>query len=448
MSEKLDADWVINNIDAEGISQLDRDLIGIPSPTGHERELGEFILDWFRSNGIETIKQEVGPDRLNAVGIIRGSGGGLSLMFNGHMDTTFTGIPNEQLIMGATETIWRPKAVIKEGVIMGPGAYNDKGPIAAFMVAAKAITGAKIRLKGDLILAAVSGEIERAPIGPYQGPAYWGAGHGTAFLLSHGITSDYALVAEPSGFGITWVLPGVLFAKITVYGEGIYTPYAPHADKFENSPNAIVKMIRIAEAVELWATEYEKINRREYDGRVMIPKVNLGGITGGLPFQPNYSASECSLYIDIRTPPDKDTLEVKSELERVIKGVGIEAQVTLFFSRKGYQGKGNTVLVESLTQSFQQVFGRKPEVTQPPYNSTWNDLNIYHANGIPGVKFGPPRHRQAWDVARIEELVDSSKIIKKEEMELDLQAVKIDDLVNLSKVYALTAADICTRTKP
>src|SRR3990172_6888416 len=135
MSKRLEMDKFIRYIDAKELSQLDCELIAIPSPTGHEREVAEFILDWFRSNGIETIRQEVGPDRLNAVGIIRGSGGGLSLMFNGHMDTTFTGIPTEAMIRGATRPEWRPRAEIKDGLIRGPGAYNDKGPIAAFMLA-------------------------------------------------------------------------------------------------------------------------------------------------------------------------------------------------------------------------------------------------------------------------------------------------------------------------
>lgn len=424
MSKKLEPENLIRHINAKELSQLACHLIGIPSPTGHEREVAEFILHWFRSNGIDTIRQEVGPDRLNAVGLVKGSGGGLSLMFNGHMDTTQTGVPDDLLIMGVTKTDWRPTAEIKGGMIVGPGAFNAKGPIAAFMMAAKAIKESGIKLKGDLILAAVSGEIERAPIGPYQGPAYWGGGHGTAFLLSHGVTSDYALVAEPTGFGIAWVLPGAVYAKITAYGEGVYAPYVRRAARPEESPNAVVKMIKIAEAIEVWGEEYEKKNRREFEGRVMIPKVNIGAIMGGLPFKPNYSAAQCSLYVDVRIPPGKDPLEVKTELDRVIKGAGAEAEVSLFRSQRGYQGKGNTLLIESLTQSFLEVLKKKPKATLPPYNSCWNDLNVYHEKGIPGVKFGPPSGREPGE------------------------AVKIEDLTNLTKIYALTAANMCTRDRP
>src|SRR5262249_9315371 len=85
------ASAVLAHIDANQPAQLACDLVSIPSPTGQERAVADYILDWCRANGLKTVRQEVEVDRPNAVGIVKGDGTGLSLMFNGHLDTSYTG---------------------------------------------------------------------------------------------------------------------------------------------------------------------------------------------------------------------------------------------------------------------------------------------------------------------------------------------------------------------
>ncbi len=89
---------ILEHIARDELAALTRDLVDIPSPTGHEREIGEFILDWYARHGIKTVGQEIDPDRINAIGIIEGSGGGTSLMINGHMDTSFTGTDEDKVL--------------------------------------------------------------------------------------------------------------------------------------------------------------------------------------------------------------------------------------------------------------------------------------------------------------------------------------------------------------
>jgi acetylornithine deacetylase/succinyl-diaminopimelate desuccinylase-like protein len=78
-------------IDRDELAQLGCDLTSIPSPTGQEKAIGEFILNWFETNGLKAVRQDVEFDRPNAVGVVKGEGTGLSLGFNGHTDTSFTG---------------------------------------------------------------------------------------------------------------------------------------------------------------------------------------------------------------------------------------------------------------------------------------------------------------------------------------------------------------------
>jgi hypothetical protein len=81
---------VLACIDRDELAQLACDLTSIPSPTGQEKAVAEFILAWFEANGLKAVRQDVEVDRPNAVGILKGDGTGYSLGFNGHTDTSFT----------------------------------------------------------------------------------------------------------------------------------------------------------------------------------------------------------------------------------------------------------------------------------------------------------------------------------------------------------------------
>src|SRR5437762_12210592 len=89
--DKDTAKKALAQIDRDELARLGCDLTSIPSPTGQEKAVAEFILNWFASNGIKAVRQDVEHDRPNAVGIVKGDGTGLSLGFNGHTDTSYTG---------------------------------------------------------------------------------------------------------------------------------------------------------------------------------------------------------------------------------------------------------------------------------------------------------------------------------------------------------------------
>jgi len=74
---------ILQHIDGQELAELTRDLVDILSPTGSEKEIGEFILDWYGRNGLKPIRQEIDPNRVNAVGVLQGSGGGVSLTSHG-----------------------------------------------------------------------------------------------------------------------------------------------------------------------------------------------------------------------------------------------------------------------------------------------------------------------------------------------------------------------------
>ncbi len=315
MASEQDRKNVIDRIQREELAQLTKDLVDIPSPTGSEKAIGEFILSWYSRHGIKALRQEISAERVNAVGILDGRSNGVSLTINGHMDTSYTGTAEDGMFCRVLEPDSELKGAVRDGKVFGLGASNMKSGLAAFMVAAKAIKESGISLKGDLILAAVAGEISRTPIGPYQSEAYRGEGTGTIHLLTHGVQSDYAIVADRSGHSIVWAQNGVAQFKITTFGDPHAAWGVTREEKSPEASSAILKMIKVLQAVDSWAAEFERAHVYASPHGPLVPKVNIGSIQGGAPFRPNYYPGVCSIYVDVRTPPELRPVQVQRELK-------------------------------------------------------------------------------------------------------------------------------------
>src|SRR5688572_5047101 len=350
---------VLAQIDRDELAQLGCDLTSIPSPTGQEKAIGEFILDWFQANGLKAVRQDVEFDRPNAVGIVRGDGSGLSLGFNGHTDTSFTGTAEDARMVANMEPESELKGKIVGNKVQGLGISNMKGGVAAFMIAGKALKKSQVKLKGDVILAAVVGEISRTPIGPWQTKEYRGEGAGTRHLLTHGMHSDYAVVADGSDMNIVWTQNGVVQVKIQTFGKA----EAAWGSNRETHPmakmNAIIKMTKIIDAVERWGAAFEA--KYVYDSPTgpLYPKVNIGAIEGGAPYRPNYFPGVCSIYVDIRMPPQVRPVQIKYELERTLRDTGLDCEMDIYKTLLGHEGKNVEPLVKSAEETYQNLFGEK-----------------------------------------------------------------------------------------
>src|SRR5215471_11416902 len=143
-------DKIVAEVKQDEIVAMARDVINIPSPTGEELAMAEYMQRALQQPGLQVTWQEVEEGRANVVGRWPGSGGGKSLMFNGHMDTSNTG--REDFLTGIG---YKPRAVVKEGLIYGLGVYNMKGALVCYTHAVKALQRAGVKLKGDVIVAAV-----------------------------------------------------------------------------------------------------------------------------------------------------------------------------------------------------------------------------------------------------------------------------------------------------
>jgi acetylornithine deacetylase/succinyl-diaminopimelate desuccinylase-like protein len=414
------AQQVLDRIDADELVKVALDLGNIDSPTGREGEVGQYVYDWLLRHGFAPRKLGLFPDRFNVAATLPGQGRGQSLIFNSHMDTTI-----------AKEELWTTRRAAdpvfhsawREGdFLIGNGICNDKGPMATWLMAAKAIRESGVALKGDLTLMAVVGEIGLEPVDEFQPPEYVAKEAGTRYAVTHGAVGDYALVAEGTDFGLIWVEAGKAFFKITVFGEDlpIYTPYITRPTPLEKSPNAIVRMARLIERLEEWAYDYERRHRYECPGGVVVPKVNIGAIRGGVPYKITKTVQQCAIYVDIRITPAQNPLDVREELRGLVAGAGLPGEVELYVYRRGYEGQHVEPLAEAVRRSHRQTFGENPKVAAPPFSSMWRDINVFNEVGIPAITYGPGVSVGGGNFA-----------------------MRIADLVTAAKLYALIALDLC-----
>jgi hypothetical protein len=166
----LDPKSVMEKIDVDELVKVTLDLANIDSPTGEEGAAAEYVYDWLTRQGFEARKIALYPDRPNIVATLPGTGHGRSLCFNSHLDTTIhkdEWWTSRRAADPIFHTGWR------EGdTLIGNGVCNCKGPMATWLLAAKAIRDSGAKLKGDLVLLSVVGEIGLEPVDEFQPPQY------------------------------------------------------------------------------------------------------------------------------------------------------------------------------------------------------------------------------------------------------------------------------------
>lgn len=382
-----------------------------PSPHGKERMVGEAVVEWFRKNQIDASLQFITEESVNTVAAIRGTGAGTSLILNAHMDT------GPELGPDASPASKRIEGAWTEGeLIFGKGVINDKAQLCAFMIAARAIQRAGLRLKGDLTITGVAFETGSPSVDETQGVNYPGEGFGTKWLVDRGVTADFALVGETSGFGIVRAECGAAWLKIRFKGREIYTPRLERGSSLREHPNAFLKAAHVLLALEAWAIDYERREKIEFEGGTIVPKAQVVDVRG--------AGGDCDLYLDVRLVPGKKPLAIKKEIEKIVRELNLDCEVSVFQYSRGYIAKNAEPLIAALEKAHRSVFGNEPPSPPSAEVSMWRDLNVFNEIGIPSVCYGPPRQKETMSGAQN-------------------RAMKISDLIDAAKVYALTILFVC-----
>jgi acetylornithine deacetylase len=162
-------------IDKDRLVATASSLIDVWSFTGDEQAMAERMVELYEELGLQVQWQQVEDGRANALATWAGTGGGKTLMFNGHMDTSYSGRePWLKTVPG-----FQPRAFVRDGRLYGLGISNMKGALACYVEAVHALQDAGVKLRGDVLIAAVCGEIEKTQYGDAQGAQYRGYAAGS-----------------------------------------------------------------------------------------------------------------------------------------------------------------------------------------------------------------------------------------------------------------------------
>jgi acetylornithine deacetylase/succinyl-diaminopimelate desuccinylase-like protein len=388
-----------------------------PSHHAKERKLGEAVLQWLDAAAIKGELQFITDESVNAVATLSGAANGKSLIWNAHMDTGPELGPEATEDEKKLETAW-----IDGDMLFGKGMINDKAQLCAFMIAMRAIKQSGIKLKGDLTLTAVAFETGNPSIDQQQGINFPGEGFGTKWVIDRGVVADYALVGETSGFGIVQAECGAAWIKVRVKGREVYTPRLERGQSIQENPNAFLKAVPVIMAIEDWAVQYEKRETMHFVGGTIIPKAQIVDLRGSTVVgRPN---PFCDIFVDVRIVPGKNPNSVKQEIEAVVGKLNLDCEVSLFQYSRGHIAKNAEPLISAVIAAHRYIFGAEPPAPPSAEISMWRDLNVFNEVGIPSICYGPPRQREPMSGAQN-------------------RAMKIADLVQATKVYALTALMVC-----
>jgi len=394
----------------EEIVAMACDVINIPSPTGEELHMAEYMQRTLQGLGLNVTWQEVEDGRANVVGRWIGGGGGKNLMFNGHMDTSNTG--REDFLTGVG---YKSNAVVKNGFIYGLGIYNMKGALVCYTHAVKALQRAGVRLKGDVIIAAVAGEIEKTQWGDFKGKEYRGYGYGTHYLVNHGVLPDMCILGEPTDMHVVLEHFGSMWVRISCKGIYVHTAFCEGREEM----NSIRRMYELMETVMKWIAAWEK--NASHGGKKAL--VNLGGIRGGHAWRASRTPEKTDLFLDVRVPPTIPMSEARRniqqmffELEKKHADWGLEFET--YVSVPGARISEEHEMIKAIEANHEQIMGKRPEREVV----TWcSDASVLSRYGVETVNYGPssgPRDHEG-------------------------EKVQIKTLVDITKIYALVAAELC-----
>jgi acetylornithine deacetylase/succinyl-diaminopimelate desuccinylase-like protein len=317
--------------------------------------------------------------------------------------------------------------VVEDDRVYGRGLVNMKAAFPCYLEAVAAIQKAGASLKGDLIIAGVVGEIEKAQIGRFQGKTYRGAGVGARHLMDHGVMADMCIIGEPTGLQLQIGNAGLIWARVKVDGK---------ATKF------VLAACKVAQAIQEWEKDYQ----RNYSHKFMLPTVQIGAIEGGNPFKPG-TRPTTDIYVIVKTLPGAVPLAIKRDLEAVCERVRkresdiLDIRVDLYLSTAGYEISKNEYVVKAVAQAHKTVFGTPVPFAKPIRYGITSDGSRVAAYGVPTITYGPGFGTH---------LVDPTETRAPAEWDTPTgvrRGVGIDNMMNCTKVYAAAALDICNRRR-
>ncbi|UXZ99213.1 M20/M25/M40 family metallo-hydrolase [Pseudomonas phytophila] len=373
------------------------------SATPEERLLAEYMAGQMAELGLDARLMPVPGERLNAIGTLKGQGGGHSLLFNGHLDTN-------PVTEGWTVDPWAGK--IDDEFIYGIGVSNMKAGDAAYFCALKTLIDAGIKLKGDVILTYVVGELQ--------------GGIGTIAAIEQGVKADYFINSEPTDLQAVTLHVGSLMFVIELTGD------TRHLSKREEAVDVITAAVQLIPQINgitfsgARSPEHEKVNR----GHIGVVRGALGRDLE--EWRPPQVADFLRLRGSARYTPGQTVESVLADLQRLLDQLceqfpGLQATLINDSDNQPlmppFEVSHDSLIVKAVNTAYEQVRGEPQPtgiITPPAYFGT-DAAHFYQRLGMQGVVCGPG--------GKFNTMPD--------------ERVHISDYLDMVRVYILAILSIC-----
>ncbi len=383
--------WLTENR-LKGIQLLQR-LVQERSVRGEESKAQALIIEKLRRMELTLDIWEIGSPELfnhplfssdrknfygnpNVVGILKGTGGGRSLILNGHIDV----VPEGDL------SDWKDdpfSGVIRDGRLYGRGSTDMKGGTVSLLLAMDAVKSCGIKLKGDVIFQSVIEEES--------------GGAGTLAAVLRGYRCDGAIIPEPSSMKIFPKQQGSMWFRISVKGRS-----AHGGTRYEGTSAIEKMMLVINEIQQLEKERNERITDPLYEGVPIPIPINVGKIKSG-----QWPSSVPDLaFIEGRmgVAPNESLEKAKEEMDACLARLREKDEwfkhhpVRIeWFGGNWLPGNMdvNHPLIQSLSDSYRQVKGSPPVIEASPWGTDGGILSTI--GDTPAVVFGPGTTEAAHD---------------------------------------------------
>ena len=406
----MDPTELIHSIDEKGSLEFLAAMVRHKSysQTEGERELASFMVERMRELGLEAELQQVEGERVNAIGRWRGEGNGRSLLFNGHVDTN----PATE---GWTVDPWG--GLVDDKFIYGIGVSNMKAGDAAYYWAVKTLIDAGVKLKGDVILSFVVGELQ--------------GGVGTLAMLRHGIRADFFINAEPTDLQALTMHAAAFTFIIELVGV------TRHLSKREEAVDAIVAACDLVPRLN--AMTFAGASSEEHRS---INRCHVGVLHGALgkDLAERRPPATRRLREDQRLcplcPGAEDEKQVLDDMRGVLRDLesrfpGLQARLTpehlvgrpmmpTFEVVRSRPSSGRSTTLSERVRGARQPTG----AIRPPGSYGTDAAHLRHTGGMEGVVCGPG--------GRYNTMPD--------------ERVDVVDFLDMIRVYLLAILDICNPT--
>lgn len=398
---------MIREIDAEACLETFSSIVRINSCSGTpgETELARHLAGELHSLGLEVEIQEVADGRINAIGTLRGTGGGKRVMLNGHIDTN-------PLTLGWTVDPWG--GVRNDKFVFGLGSSNMKGGAAAYLCAVRELVRRGIRLQGDLTIAYVCGELQ--------------GGVGTLKMIEKGVTADYFVVGEPTDLAAVTIHAGTYDFEIELTGE------TRHMSKREEAGDAAAAAATLALRINDLSfpgaanAEHESVIRchvgtiraaltPKFDDSRRVQVADFARLTGSCRYAPSQTQEQVAEILrDLADEVCSERGKVTAVVRQYLRP-GVKPMLPFAVER-------SSALVQSMNRNHQALAGRAQPTgaIRPPCFFNSDACHLQNFGGIrEGIVCGPG--------GRYNTMPD--------------ERVDIDDYLLAVKLYASVVTDLC-----